>query len=61
MNGPDKLSIKESLANTKVWKDAKDRRRVNDRVNMPRLVTHSADDLVEDENDPDGNFFALSL
>ena len=56
MKGPDTFSVKESLAIAKAWKNTKNHRRSNDRVNMPGLVSHSADDLVEDENDPDGGF-----
>ena len=37
MNGPNTFSVRESLAIAKEWMDAKDRRRVNDRVNMPVL------------------------
>ena len=51
----------ESLANAKAWKDAKECRRVNDRLNMPGLVSHSADDLVEDENDTDRDFDGFEL
>ena len=56
MNGPDTLSLNESLAIAKAWKDAKDRRRVNDSVNIAEVVSHSEDDLIEDENAPDGDF-----
>ena len=61
MNGPDTLSVKESLVIAKSWQDAKERRRVNDRVNRSRIVSHSADDLTEDENDPDGGFDGSEL
>ena len=54
MNWPDTLLVREWLA------IAKDSRRVNDRINMPGLVSQSANDLVEDENDPDGEFDSLN-
>ena len=34
INGQDTFSVNESLGIGKAWKDAKDRRRVNDRVNI---------------------------
>ena len=61
MNGPNTLSDKESLVIAKAWKDIKDRRRVNDHVNMHRFVSHYDDDLIEDENDPDGDLIGFEL
>lgn len=45
----------------KAWKDPKDRGRVNDRINMARIVSQSVVDLVEDEKDPNGNSDGLGL
>ena len=59
MNGQDTLSLKDLLAIAVAWKDAKDRRRVNDRINIPGLVSHSADDLIVDENYPEFDVFEL--
>ena len=39
-----------------VHSDTNDRSGVNDLFNMPGLVSHTADDLVEDVNKPDGYF-----
>ena len=39
----------------------KDRRRVNDHVNMHGLISHSDDDLIGDENDPDGDLIGFEL
>ena len=38
MNGPNTLSARGTLFIATAWKDAKDRERVNDRVNMAGLV-----------------------
>ena len=42
-----------------VHSDTNDRSGVNDLFNMPGLVSHTADDLVEDVNKPDGYFNGL--
>ena len=39
MNGPDTLSLNESLVIAKAWKDAKDRRRANDSVNIAEVLS----------------------
>ena len=61
MNGPNNLSDKELLSIAKSYKNAKQRRRVYNRVNMLGLVSHSDDDLIEDENEPEGDLIGFEL